>query len=1200
MKEIDVAKLIMNDWYLPKKDLDVECTYIEKVLKIRFRKKIRKPLKMYLFSFDKKDKKCLSIQEIEQFEDDFITIKLNDNFISPLKNNASFKYGRVCCAFQWEKDVVESFFLRTPNLAETYIGNSDGLALYYSQGELLSVKFINIKKYYSNIVFGEISSLKMLEGKVYMSINMPNLPLDKLKFKLISKTTNRQSSNIMLNVESYDVNSNLLSIALVIDFTKLDSNNWDAYRIAIEYKQCELKVVFSNDFVDKRNVLSDIMHYFDKFDLAICKNSDDEMEIQIADHIYPYIFSIIMASYNTEKFLGEAVNSILKQDVSDLSSYVIGNISDNYRERIYKDFFEIILVNDGSSDSTGSICDMYASKYPNITVIHKENGGVSSARNAGIKIARGKYLNFADSDDKFSKNVLAESFIFFENNYAEVDVITFPIKFFDAASGNHWLNGKFNKGKRIINLFNEHDKSLLFVNASMFKASAVKVLNGFDESLQTGEDMKFIYSLFLNGQPKLGVLDKCTYWYRRRSTGEESAIQSSKKSINYYTAYLKDLLQWLAEKSKEHYGFIPEYVQYVIAQQIQWRYVEDKDASIAKSVLSVDEFEIYKDTLKELLQYIDIDIILEQKKIYREQKRYILSLKLNKLPERVFCGDDILYFYEGRQIATASTNYLRLEFLKLLDNEIYIEGFNMSFEENTEFYLKINEKYILLSSNDRDQAVYSLGNPIFYSTAFKYRMNLDNTISDYEIGFYERIDGYYIKKKEIRYNKTMPFSKSFSKSYFLQIPWIARLENSELKIRNLFISPEYLAKSYQFEKEFIQQVESKYKEEAEKRSQLLTIMSNYREGKQKKVWLISDRVNMAGDNGEALFLYLQEKNDPDIDIYFVINENCEDYERLRKFGKILIQNSWEHKVMHMLADCIISSQANEYVIDPFYHEKLTDVYRDLLSKVKFVFLQHGVIKDDLSDWLNRYKKNMTGFVTAAIPEYQSILDYDYSYTEKEVWLTGLPRHDRLYHDEKRYITIMPTWRKYLSEASKDDIDVTVVKEDFSESIFFEFYNSLLNHKRLLSAAEKFNYTVCFMPHPNLMENLDEFDHDVRVKFFGKEKPYREIYAESNLVMTDYSSSIMDFAYLRKPVVYCHFDQDEFFAGNHVYVKGYFEYERDGFGEVTYDIEALVDVMIEYMETECQIKAEYKERMDKFFAFNDRNNCERLYHKLKEL
>lgn len=90
------------------------------------------------------------------------------------------------------------------------------------------------------------------------------------------------------------------------------------------------------------------------------------------------IFSVIVPIYNVEKYLIECIESVLLQDFND---------------------YEIILVNDGSTDGSAKICDNYAEKYSHIRVIHKENGGLSDARNFGIKQAKGDYLMFLDSDD---------------------------------------------------------------------------------------------------------------------------------------------------------------------------------------------------------------------------------------------------------------------------------------------------------------------------------------------------------------------------------------------------------------------------------------------------------------------------------------------------------------------------------------------------------------------------------------------------------------------------------------------------------------------------------------------------------------------------------------------------------------------------------------------------------------------------------
>ncbi len=95
--------------------------------------------------------------------------------------------------------------------------------------------------------------------------------------------------------------------------------------------------------------------------------------------------SFIVPVYNVEAYLRKCVDSLLTQDYSE---------------------YEIILVNDGSTDNSGSICEEYAAKYDNVRVVHQENGGLSAARNSGIEIAQGEYIMFVDSDDYIEPNVL--------------------------------------------------------------------------------------------------------------------------------------------------------------------------------------------------------------------------------------------------------------------------------------------------------------------------------------------------------------------------------------------------------------------------------------------------------------------------------------------------------------------------------------------------------------------------------------------------------------------------------------------------------------------------------------------------------------------------------------------------------------------------------------------------------------------------
>ena len=97
--------------------------------------------------------------------------------------------------------------------------------------------------------------------------------------------------------------------------------------------------------------------------------------------------SIIVPIYNVESYLAKCVDSLLQQDLSP-------------------EEYEIILIDDGSPDHCGEICNNYANAHPNIKVIHRENGGLSAARNSGIDVAQGKYIQFVDSDDFLEPNVL--------------------------------------------------------------------------------------------------------------------------------------------------------------------------------------------------------------------------------------------------------------------------------------------------------------------------------------------------------------------------------------------------------------------------------------------------------------------------------------------------------------------------------------------------------------------------------------------------------------------------------------------------------------------------------------------------------------------------------------------------------------------------------------------------------------------------
>lgn len=116
------------------------------------------------------------------------------------------------------------------------------------------------------------------------------------------------------------------------------------------------------------------------------------------------LISVVIPVYNVEKYLVRCISSILQQTYSNL---------------------EIILVNDGSLDNSGKLCDEVARKDSRIKVIHKKNGGLSSARNAGLEMSTGKYVTFVDSDDWLSINIFTRAIEVFDKY--DCDVVDYKV-----------------------------------------------------------------------------------------------------------------------------------------------------------------------------------------------------------------------------------------------------------------------------------------------------------------------------------------------------------------------------------------------------------------------------------------------------------------------------------------------------------------------------------------------------------------------------------------------------------------------------------------------------------------------------------------------------------------------------------------------------------------------------------------------------
>ena len=223
------------------------------------------------------------------------------------------------------------------------------------------------------------------------------------------------------------------------------------------------------------------------------------------------LVSIVVPIYNTSAYLENCICSILKQDYYNL---------------------EIILVNDGSTDNSLSICKKYASKDSRISIINSDNSGVSHARNLGLRMAKGKYICFVDSDDYVMNDYVSYLTNLIKKTNAEIAVTTEMYTSFKMISNRHEQNS--------VNVISGKDatyamltyKFPIGVYCKIFDSDFLKKNKvNFDEELIIGEGFNFnIDSLqFAN---RVAVGNKKIYFYRRNNYNSTTTNFSAKKWEN--------------------------------------------------------------------------------------------------------------------------------------------------------------------------------------------------------------------------------------------------------------------------------------------------------------------------------------------------------------------------------------------------------------------------------------------------------------------------------------------------------------------------------------------------------------------------------------------------------------------------------------------------------------------------------------------
>lgn len=366
-------------------------------------------------------------------------------------------------------------------------------------------------------------------------------------------------------------------------------------------------------------------------------------------------------------------------------------------------------------------------------------------------------------------------------------------------------------------------------------------------------------------------------------------------------------------------------------------------------------------------------------------------------------------------------------------------------------------------------------------------------------------------------------------------------------------------------------------------------------------WVLMDRIQNADDNAEHLFRYLREHR-PDVNAWFTVEAGSPDHRRLKAGphgDRVVAHGSLQWLLLMLNCRHLVSSHVDVPVKQP---AAVLRLLKPAQPPWKFTFLQHGVIKDDISNWLN--PKLVDLFVTSTPAEYASIADdgTPYAYTGRETVLTGLPRFDRLQEisrslgpKDRDLILVAPTWREWLQSPRTSFGDHRrKLRDDFGESEYARCWLGLLRSPDLADLARDHGLRIGFLPHPNLQPLLPALDlpaHVEPLSFDGGGA--QRLFASAATLVTDYSSMAFNAACVDRPVVYFQFDREVVQRGGHLGRAGYFDYDRDGFGPVTRTIADTVAAIDEIAGRGGTPASQYQERIDATFVMRDGRCCERV-------
>ena len=755
-----------------------------------------------------------------------------------------------------------------------------------------------------------------------------------------------------------------------------------------------------------------------------------------------YKATIILPCYNKEDYVERAIKSIIKQSR-------------------FKDF-EVIFVDDCSTDNTVKIIEKYTKKYENISLIkfEKGSGSPSKPRNVGIEKSTTDYLIFMDPDDQIINDGYSLLLSKMEEYKSDILIAT--------------RIGVNDYGQHVFMDFRSN--KFTYVNRNDYSVK-LDLLNRPPFILKT------IYSKKL-------IVDNKIKFNEKISTSEDEAFDMT------CVAYAKKISK---------------------IDDIVYKYTSESVGSITTSIgLKVyeDLYEIFKELTKAYKLTFN-DTIIAERLIGLLDTFYINKMSMIDSYENVMKACDLVY-----------------------------DAF---------------DKY---------------GYSIFDNLVSKRSVDLVECIKKRDLSKY--VLEYFITRIDTNNKKLVALNKKCQAQNKLLNRKIVRfgifLSKLVSGIKNNILKGKFIKNRFTEKAKYIKKFK-KFKKTTK------DVCNDY--------WVFRDRRMSAKDNAEALYRYVMKNNIYD-KIAFVLDRNSIDYDRLKEEGfNIVDYDTLEH--WELLKNCkyLFTSHCDEVNICPWYYfqDKRQGQFankRLIKYLFKVVFLQHGVIRSDLSAWLGI--KDIYKFVCSSPIEKYSLENIPrYRLTDKELIMSGLPRWDNLKDDSKDIITVFPTWRKDIVAMNGANLEKKFKKTKFYNN-WVEFFNS-----DVIKELSK-NFEIRFVGHNDNNEIMKYFKKQipdfVTITKYSDIPSFFEIVNTSKMLVTDYSSFSFDFLFLKKPVVYFDFEENAL-------INNYIGMDYNKFGYYCTNMNEVNDSFKLLKKNDYKVDSDRMKNLDGLFYHRDNKNSKRV-------